>query len=129
MRHFNIWDLLPLWQEVLLIVVAVGTGTWTWFKFRHAHSWPSAQGTVLSVSTGSSGGGHFERWVAQLTYTYVVDGQYYSGVHTIRARSERRAEERIEGWKGRVVVVRYSPTKHEVSTLLRSDQPGGQLGN
>jgi hypothetical protein len=58
-----------------------------------------------------------------------VNGEYYSGFHRIRARSERRAEEKIAGWKGRMVVVRYSPSKHDLSALLKSDQPGGQLGN
>jgi hypothetical protein len=36
---------------------------------------------------------------------------------------------KIAGWKGRMVVVRYSPHKHDLSVLSRGDQPGGQLGN
>jgi hypothetical protein len=67
--------------------------------------------------------------VGELTYTYVANGQYYSGFHRIGGRSEGRAEERISGWKGRMVGVRDSPTKPEISVLLRSDQPGGKLGN
>ncbi|MGC1648544.1 MAG: hypothetical protein WA741_22230 [Candidatus Sulfotelmatobacter sp.] len=47
----------------------------------------------------------------------------------IRACSERRAEEKIAGWKNRMVVVRYSPSKHDLCALHKSDQPGGQLGN
>ncbi len=128
MTHFNLWDLLPLWQEIAFIVVALSAGIWTWFKFRHAYSWPSAQGTIMGVSARNSGG-HSLAWAGELTYTYVVDGQYYSGLHRLRARSKRRAEEKIEGWKGRMVVVRYSPNNHDVSTLLKSDQPGGHLGN
>jgi len=57
------------------------------------------------------------------------DGDYYGGSHQIRARNQRRAEELISGWKGRMVVVRYSPAKHEISVLLKSDQPAGQSGN
>ena len=68
-------------------------------------------------------------WVGNLTYTYVVNGEYYSGFHRIYARSESRAEERVARWKDRMVVVRYSPDKNDVSVLLGSDQPGGQLGN
>jgi len=68
-------------------------------------------------------------WVGELAYAYVVNGQYYSGFYTIRARNERRAEELVAGWKGRTVVVRHSPDRHDVSVLLKSDQPGGQLGN
>jgi hypothetical protein len=49
--------------------------------------------------------------------------------HQIGTRTEQRAEALIAGWKGRMVVVRYSPRKHEISALLKSDQPGAQLGN
>ena len=68
-------------------------------------------------------------WAANLTYSYVVNGEYFSGFYRMRARSERRAEEKIAGWKDRMVVVRYSPDKPDLSVLLKSDQPGGQLGN
>jgi hypothetical protein len=127
MRHFNLWDLLPLWQEILFIVVVLASGSWTWFKFRHASSWPSAQGTITGTAARTEG--HSSMWVGELTYTYVAEGQYYSGLRSLRARSKRRAEEKIEGWKGRMIVVRYSPRNHEISTVLKSDQPGGQLGN
>jgi hypothetical protein len=43
--------------------------------------------------------------------------------------AERQAKNRIAGWKNRMVVVRYAPEKHGLSVLLKSDQPGTQLGN
>jgi hypothetical protein len=61
--------------------------------------------------------------VGDLSYTYVVNHEFYSGFYRIRARSKHRAREKIEGWKGRMVVVRYSPDKHDRSALLKSDQP------
>lgn len=128
MRHFSLWDLLPLWQEIVLILMAAAGGVWTWFKFREAASWPSTQGTISSTSTRHSGG-HRRSWDGELTYTYIVEGQYYSGCHAVKALSQSRAQEKIADWKGRMVVVRYHPSQHEVSTLLRSDQVGGQLGN
>ena len=78
----------------------------------------------MGANVKSSTDSYIRPWVGDLTYSYVVNGEYYSGFHRIRARSERRA-----GWKGRMVVVRYSPSKHDLSALLKSDQPGGQLGN
>lgn len=129
MRPFDPWKLLSFWQEIALVVVAASTSVWTWLRFRRAHSWPSAQGTIVSVVARSSGGGHSQRWAGEFTYTYIVDGQYFSGFHRIKTRSERRAEELISGWKGRTIVVRYSPTKHDISILLKDDQVGGQLGN
>jgi len=129
MRHFDPWRLLPILKDVAVIVIGAATGAWAWFRTRHAHSWPSAQGTIMGAQVRSSTDSYIRPWVGDLSYNYVVNGEYYSGFHRIRARSRRRAEERIEGWKGRMVVVRYSPDKHDLSTLLKGDQPGGQLGN
>ncbi len=72
---------------------------------------------------------YFKPWVASLTYTYIVNGEYFAGSRPLGARSERKAEAKIDGWKDRMVVVRYSSEHPEISTLLKSDQPGGQLGN
>ncbi len=129
MRHLDPWGLLPLLKDVALLLIPTGAGLWTWYKTRHAHSWPSAQGSIQSTRVQRSTDSYIQPWVATLTYTYVVNGEYYSGFYRVRARSERRAEEKIEGWKGRMVVVRYSADKHDLSALLKSDQPGGQLGN
>jgi hypothetical protein len=68
-------------------------------------------------------------WAGDLIYTYVVNGEYDPGFYRIRARSELPAQEKIQGWKGRMVVVRHSPDKHDLSARLKSDQPGRQLGN
>jgi hypothetical protein len=129
MRHLDPLGLLPILKDVALLLVSGAAAAWAWFKTRHAHSWPSAQGTIMSAQAQVSADSYFQRWVGNLTYTYVVNGEYYSGFHRIRARTERRAEEKIAGWKDRMVVVQYSPDKHDLSVLLRSDQPGGQLGN
>ena len=114
---------------MVFLAIAAGSGIWAWFRARQAQFWPSAQGTILGVLARRAGERRLKPWLGQFTYTYVVNGEYYSGFHTIRAKSEPRAQELIAGWKGRMVVVRYSPTKHGVSVLLKSDQPGSQLGN
>lgn len=64
-------------------------------------------------------------WVCAMSYTYVVNGEYYSGFHSIRAKKEQRADELAREWKGRSVVVRYSPADPGVSMLLGDDQIGG----
>ena len=55
----------------------------------------------MGANVKSSTDSYIRPWVGDLTYSYVVNGEYYSGFHRIRARSERRAEEKIAGWKGR----------------------------
>jgi hypothetical protein len=123
------WKFLPFWHEILFFSAAAGSGLWGWLRVRHAQSWPSAQGMIDRVAARPAKNRSFKPWLGEFTYTYVANGEYYSGFHRIRAGSERRAEERISGWGGRMVMVRYSPTKPEISVLLKSDQPGGQLGN
>ncbi len=129
MRHFDPFDFLWIAKDLLYLLIPAAAGAWAWVKVRHAYSWPSAQGTIMSAQVKSGGDSYFQPWAADLVYSYIVNGEYYSGFHRIRARSERKADERVMGWKGRMVVVRYSPSKHDLSVLLKSDQPGGQLGN
>jgi hypothetical protein len=129
MRHFDPWGFLPLLKDLVLLILPAGAAAWAWYRTRHAHSWPSAQGTIMSAQVRRSADSYIQPWVGDLIYSYVVNGEYYSGFHRIRARSERRAEEKIAGWKNRMVVVLYSPSKHDLSALLKSDQPGGQLEN
>ncbi|HVI08430.1 MAG TPA: hypothetical protein VND65_09065 [Candidatus Binatia bacterium] len=128
-RHFDPLSLLAILRDLAVLLVPAGAAAWAWFRTRHANSWPSTQGTILSTQVQSDTDSPILPWAAKLTYTYVVNGEYYSGFHCLRARSERRAEEKIAGWKDRMVVVRYSPTEHGLSILRKADQPGGLLGN
>jgi hypothetical protein len=128
MRHFDPFDLVSVLKDAALLLFSIGTAIWAWFRVRHAYSWPSAQGAVMGVHV-SSGGPIIKPWIAEITYSYIVNGEYYSGVRRLNAFSKRRAERKIEGLKGQMVVVRYSPDQYDLSTLLADDQPGGQLAN
>lgn len=125
MRSFNPFEHLGLMRDILGLIVAAVTAIWAWIKLRKAPSWPTAQATVMSTYSGrrDSGG-----WGCFLTYSYAVNGDYYSGVWAIKTRNEKLADELASQWKGRSIVVRYSPTNHEVSALLKDDQIGG-FGN
>jgi len=129
MRHPDLFGLLPILKDVILLLLPAAGAVWAWFKFRHAHSWPSAQGTIMSAQAQRATNNSILPWAANFTYSYIVNGEYFSGFYRMRARSERHAEEKVAGWKDRMVVVRYSPDQPDLSVLLKSDQPGGQLGN
>ena len=130
MKTFDLWRLWPFLKDGASLAVAAAIAVRTWVRVRQAYSWPSAQGTVWQAEARASEGRSYVRpWAGELTYSYTVNGEYYSGVHRMEAFTEKRAENRITGWRGRMVMVRYSPSRHDVSVLLRSDQPGGQLGN
>lgn len=128
MRHFNPLDLLPLARDLVLLLVGLVGGVLAWLRARRAQSWPSTQGTVMGVRSKNVGG-IYKPWIGEFSYNYIVNSEYFSGFHQIRASTEKRADALTLGWKGRMLVVRYSPSSHETSVLLRSDQPGGQLGN
>lgn len=114
-------------RDALPFAIAAGAGLRYWIRTRQAVSWPSTQGTVQAARTGRSEKGR-RGWACFLTYSYVAEGQYYSGSYSIRARNEQQADELAMQWKGRSVAVRYSPTDHNISVLLRDDQVGG-FGN
>jgi hypothetical protein len=124
----HLWRLWPvLLRDVAPLAIGAGAGIRYWIRTRQAVSWPSTQGTVWRAAARRSEKGR-RGWACVLTYSYVADGQYYSGSYLIRARNEQQADELAVQWKGRSVAVRYSPTDHGVSVLLRDDQVGG-FGN
>src|SRR5271169_1463623 len=83
----------PLLQEAALSLLAGGTGVWAWMRTRHAQSWPSTQGTVMSAQSRIASTGRSQHWVGELAYSYVVESDYYSGFHVMKARNERLADE------------------------------------
>ena len=121
----HIWNLAPVIRDVAAFALAGVAGIWRWIRSRQAQSWPSTQGTISGTAVLRKN----NLWAAEFIYSYTVEGQYYSGFHLIAAWSKKKADALIEGWKGRTVTVRYVRTKHEISVLLKSDQPGGQLGS
>jgi len=121
---------LRLLSELRRLFKAASTGISTWRQLRQASSWSTTRGTIWQTQASPvEGVAHIKPWMAELTYSYSVDGEYYSGVLQIEALTRHSAEHLFDGWKGRTVVVRYSPSEPKISTLLKSDQPAGQLGN
>ena len=119
-----LWRFAPLLRHAAPFALAAAAGIRYWIKKRQAQSWPSTQGTIMNAQARPGDERH-KGWVCALSYSYVVEGEYFSGFHSIRAKKERVADELAVQWKGRSVVVRYSPADHTTSVLLSSDQIGG----
>lgn len=119
-----LWKFAPFLRDAAPFVIAAAAGIRYCIRARQAQSWPSTQGTVMGANARIGGQGH-EGWVCALSYTYVVNGEYYSGFHSIPAMKQARAEELAQQWKVRSVVVRFSPTDHGIAVLLSDDQIGG----
>jgi hypothetical protein len=85
-------------------------------KMRQSEGWPVEKGTISSaICPLASYGGP----VAELGYTYIHKGEYYSGVHTKAFVLKSSAEDYV----GHIVVgaeipVRVKPAQPEVSVVV-----------
>jgi hypothetical protein len=95
---------------------------------REALDWPRALGSVVGTQTKRSDeGSSWGNWSAELTYSYAVKGEYYSGVHLLPPESEDEATEVASRWRERNLVVRYSPSDISRSVVLVHDQTAGAI--
>lgn len=67
-------------------------------------------------------------WETNLVYSYAVDGEFYSGVHPLKARNEAQADKQARAWKGQSLVIRYSPRNPAISVVRTEDQPPLTVG-
>jgi hypothetical protein len=89
---------------------------------RDAATWPRTPGRVEQAVTIKEFVEGDLAWHVRLTYSYVVNGQYYSGVFLLPSELEPDAIEHASAWKGREVVVRYWPENVSDSVILLEDQ-------
>jgi hypothetical protein len=75
------------------------------------------------------GEGRAAHWVGELSYSYSVDGNYFSGFYHSPASGEDRATRWVQGWKDRRVVVHYAPENPSQSVLIveEQNQPSGAI--
>ncbi len=119
------FDFNPYWLLLLfklakyVIVPAAGLGggwlTRRWMISRSAN-WPTVTGTVQSVNPAAERSGA----LAQLSYSYVVEGGYYAGtLLAAKTKGLRTLEDvRLMFPPGSSIDVRYSPKDHGSSLAL-----------
>jgi hypothetical protein len=62
-------------------------------------------------------------WQVELMFSYIANGEYYSGQSLLPPETEDEAAEIAQRWKDRYLVVRYAPDDASRSVLLMDDQP------
>jgi hypothetical protein len=67
-------------RDVLAFILASGTAITMWYRKRSARFWPIAYGKVEYVSSGENNG----TWLTDITYSYSVANEFYSGQHQIK---------------------------------------------
>src|SRR6266542_4178014 len=109
---------LGLICEVALFVFAAGSGAVIWVRRRSARHWPIAFGKIESASSYQN----VSQWLTDVSYSYSIEGGYYSGQFQLTSRTERKANEHESRWKGRNISVRYSPRNKDISVVRIEDQ-------
>jgi hypothetical protein len=104
-------------RDAVGFAITAGTGAVAWYRKRGARHWPITFGKVEYAMTSDEQG-----WKTNLSYSYNVDGAFYSGLLPLKARNEAAAEAQADRWKGLNVAVRYSPRHHEISVMRIEDQ-------
>jgi hypothetical protein len=82
-------------------------------------TWPMANGRIFEISLQRD---DIHGWAAELTYSYIVFGEYYSGIYRRGYHRRKRAEAFLERLPRETpIAVRYKAKRPEISTLLLSD--------
>jgi hypothetical protein len=82
-------------------------------------AWPMANGRIFDISVQHD---DIHGWAAELTYSYTVFGEYYSGIYRRGFRRKKSAEAFLDRLPRETPVpVRYKASRPEISTLLLSD--------
>jgi hypothetical protein len=105
------------WSErgiFYLAAAALGVISWViqQFRRRKAQAWPIADGTVEWARARVEGNGRYEHVIPEVTYSYSVQGEFYSGVHEVVQESDL-----LDFPKGLRVLVHYKPTDPATSFL------------
>ena len=118
----DIDDIVP----VLILAVAIGVAirglAWNKLKTLGARSWPMTQGKIEFGTVIEQKTRYFSYYLAQMAYSYAVNGEYYSGYYEKMFFKESSAQNFADELKGRPAFIRHKPSSPGISTLLRDDQ-------
>ena len=104
---------------VLAIFLAVlAERGWQWLRRRAARQWPLAEGRVERAEWRQPNSRTSRYFVADLSYSYVVGGQYYAGYYRRSFSNAESAAEFVRSVKDCTVRVRYKRGENGTSLLL-----------
>jgi hypothetical protein len=104
------------------IAVSFRAVLWRKLKTQGARSWPVSQGKIEFGTVIQQRTRYCTYDLAQMAYSYAVNGEYYSGYYEKMFFREGSAQKFADDLKGKPAFVRHKATSAEVSTLLREDQ-------
>jgi len=118
---------MPLIDFLITWIIRVFRGRKRETRLAEAKLWPTAHGRILEGTSrrADNPADAFSTRTAELTYFYVVRGDYFSGIALLPPESEDEVRNQIATWKERDIVVRYCPTEPSISIFLTEDQTEG----
>ena len=104
---------------LLMFAISKSPRLWQLLRFPGSSSWPTLQATVEQVLVRSYSGRGGTVYRAEISYSYRVNGNYYSGHYTGDLfSSEAEVDDLVEHFpKGTIVQVHVHPLKPELSVL------------
>jgi hypothetical protein len=93
----------------------------SWQKFRNWQSWPMGEATIEDANVREVRTRHNHYFVAELGYSYVVNGQFLSGYFTRDFAREGDAWDYANQMRGTKAAVRYHPRRADRSKLAMSE--------
>jgi len=93
----------------------------SWRKFRSWQSWPAVEATVEDANVREVRTRHNHYFVAELGYSYVVNGQFFSGYFTRDFAREPDAWSYANQRRGTKAAVHYHPRRADRSKLAISE--------
>jgi|SRR6266850_2255624 len=109
-----------LTRAAVVFAVVAGTAIAVWLRKRSSRHWPITFGKVEHASSFEDG----FNWLTDVSYSYSVEKDFYSGQFQLRSRGEKKANEQELRWKGRNIGIRYSPRDPKISVVRVEDQAG-----
>jgi hypothetical protein len=107
---------------VLVIFLAVlAERGWQWLRRRAARKWPVAQGRIERAEWRQPNTGTNRYFVAELAYSYVVGGQYFSGYYRQSFSNLDATMQFVKSVHGQSVQVRYKQGQAGKSLLLEEN--------
>jgi hypothetical protein len=91
----------------------------SWLRAVAGRNWPTVQGRIETVTVKTVG----DQSLAELGYSYAVQGSRYSGYLSLQFSDEQIAWDFATGLEDRCVIIRYRTTDPEVSAIRAADQP------
>lgn len=106
---------------VLAAVVGAAIRGLPWKKLKTigARSWPTSQGKIEFGTVIEHRTRYFTYYVAQMAYSYAVNGEYFSGYYDKTFFRESSADKFVADLKGRPAFIRHKSISPDVSTYSK----------